>query len=149
MLICCLSQGIAIRPMWDRMAPLPIAVIYDNTFASNWDVQLPMPYLQRHVTIGQLVGLSPDAWRQLVTGIVAKLVDLAPSCLDPQSASSQHFAALAAQAIIVYGIFGIAKPREVLALLSCHLQTPQEKDRARPWAKALVCDLAELFKSSS
>ena len=142
---CHALQGIAINPMWDRLGPLPIAVIYDNTFASNWSLQLPLRHLQRHVTIGQLVELSPVAWGQLVTGIVTKLVDLAPSCLDPHTTRSQHFAALAAEVTVVYGIFGVVNPRDILALFGCHLSSPEQKDRARPWAKALVRSLARSF----
>ncbi|KAK9863756.1 hypothetical protein WJX84_007028 [Apatococcus fuscideae] len=132
-----LFKGIAIHPMWDELAPLPVGVIYDSTFASNRSVQLPLHHLQRPVTIGQLIELSPAAWGQLVTMLVAKLVDLAPQCLNPASPSSRHFATLAAEATIVYGIFGVVKPREVLAMFGCHLQQPEQKDRARPWAKAL------------
>ena len=131
-------QGIAIHPMWDEVAPLPVGVIYDSTFASDWGVQLPKHHLQRLVPIGQLVELGPAARGQLITALVAKLVDLAPCCLDPSTPRSRHFAALAAEATIVYGIFGVVKPREVLAMFGCHLQQPEQKDRSRPWAKALV-----------
>ena len=117
---------------------MPIDVLYDNLFLGNWNLQLPLRRLQQTVAIGQLSELSRSSFCELISATTATLAASTSCHQDPYSIQGRQFAAMAAEVCSLYGIIAVVKPREVLAMLGCHLQQPQQRTRFHPWSQALV-----------